>query len=81
MRAIHPEKPSVQLDFPYVDVLKVQEEFGSVRFFPVADDAAITEVNAMAAARQISGVFCEMPSNPLLRITDLRSVCAAATAD
>ena len=64
---IHPGRPSVQLDFPYVDVLKVQEEFGSVKFFPVADDAAIAEVNALAQAKAISGVFCEMPSNPLLR--------------
>jgi cystathionine gamma-synthase len=68
LTAIHPGRPSVQLDFPYVDVLKVQEEFGSgVKFFPVADDAAIAEVNALAAANAISGVFCEMPSNPLLR--------------
>lgn len=67
LRAIHPDRTSVQLDFPYVDVLKVQEEFGRVRFFPVADEAAISEVNALAAAKAISGVFCEMPSNPLLR--------------
>ncbi len=64
---IHPGKPSVQLDFPYVDALKVQEEFGGVRFFPVADDATISEVNTLAALGAISGVFCEMPSNPLLR--------------
>ncbi len=67
LRVIHPDRPSVQLDFPYVDVLKVQEEYGGVKFFPVADDAAIAEVNALAQAKEISGVFCEMPSNPLLR--------------
>ncbi len=69
LTAIHPGKPTVQLDFPYVDVLKVQEEFGGggVKFFPVSDDAAIDEVNALAAAEGIGGVFCEMPSNPLLR--------------
>jgi cystathionine gamma-synthase len=67
LQKIHPGRPSVQLDFPYVDVLKVQEEFGGVKFFPVADDAAIAEVNALANADGISGVFCEMPSNPLLR--------------
>lgn len=67
LRSIHPGRPSAQLDFPYVDVLKVQEEYGGAKFFPVADDVSISEVNALAAARAISGVFCEMPSNPLLR--------------
>jgi len=67
LRVIHPGKPSVQLDFPYVDVLKVQEEYGGAKFFPVADDAAIAEVNNLAVREAISGVFCEMPSNPLLR--------------
>jgi cystathionine gamma-synthase len=67
LRVIHPDRPSLQLDFPYVDVLKVQEEYGGVKFFPVADAAAIAEVNALAKAKAISGVFCEMPSNPLLR--------------
>jgi len=67
LRVIHPDKPSVQLDFPYVDALKVQEEYGGVKFFPVANDAAIAEVNALAKSKAISGVFCEMPSNPLLR--------------
>jgi cystathionine gamma-synthase len=67
LRVIYPGVPSAQLDFPYVDVLKVQEEYGGAKFFPVADDAAIAEVNALAKAKAISGVFCEMPSNPLLR--------------
>jgi len=71
LRALRPGRPSVQLDFPYVDVLKVQEEYGGAKFFPAADDAAITEVNALAAAETISGVFCEMPSNPLLRCVRL----------
>ena len=67
VREIHPGKPSVQPDFPYVDVLKLQEEYGGAKFFPVADNASIAEVNALANAEAISGVFCEMPSNPLLR--------------
>jgi cystathionine gamma-synthase len=67
LRQLYPDRPSVQLDFPYVDVLKVQEEYGGVKFLAVADDAALEELNALAAARAVSGVFCEMPSNPLLR--------------
>lgn len=65
--AANPGKPTVQLDFPYVDVLKVQQEFGSgVEFFPVADAAALARVADLAASGGIAAVFAEIPSNPLL---------------
>ena len=65
--ALRPGLPTVQLDFPYVDVLKVQQEFGSgVEFFPVADQAAIEKVESLAGAGAIAAVFAEVPSNPLL---------------
>lgn len=64
---LRPGLPTVQLDFPYVDVLRVQQEFGSgVEFFPVADAAAIAKVAALADAGGIAAVFSEVPSNPLL---------------
>ncbi len=67
-----PGKPTVQLDFPYVDVLRVQQEFGSgVEFFPVADAAARTRVGELAATGQIAAVFAEVPSNPLLACAPL----------
>jgi cystathionine gamma-synthase len=61
--------PTVQLDFPYVDVLKVQEEFGASPpfFFPVGNEAAVEQVRALAANGSVGAIFCEMPSNPLLR--------------
>ena len=66
--AAHPGLPSLQLDFPYVDALKVQQEFGSgVRFLASTDDSALAEIRSLAGSRAISSVFCEMPSNPLLR--------------
>ena len=65
--ALRPGLPTVQLDFPYVDVLRVQQEFGSgVEFFPVADATAIGKVAALAEAGTIAAVFAEVPSNPLL---------------
>lgn len=65
--ALRPGLPTVQLDFPYVDVLRVQQEFGSgVKFFPIADAAALEAVAALAQAGTIAGVFAEVPSNPLL---------------
>ncbi len=75
--SLQPEKPTVQLDFPYVDVLKVQQEFGGAHFFPVCDEDAFQRIEALAATRKISGVFCEMPSNPLLRCVDAGRLSAA----
>ena len=65
--ALRPGFPTVQLDFPYVDVLRVQQEFGSgVEFFPVADAAAVEKAAGLAEAGTIAAVFAEVPSNPLL---------------
>ena len=78
LSAVNPGKPSAQLDFPYVDALKVQQEFGQgVRFFPVGDAAAVAEVTALAQAGEIAGVFCEVPSNPLLRVVDIQALHTA----
>ena len=74
----HPGRPTVQLDFPYVDALKVQQEFGSgVRFFPHGDDDAAAEIRSLAAAGAIAAVFTEMPSNPLLRSVRLSTFAPA----
>ncbi len=69
---LRPGLPTVQLDFPYVDVLRLQQEFGSgVKFFPVADASAIQETADLAAAGSVAAVFAEVPSNPLLRCAPL----------
>lgn len=69
---LRPGLPTVQLDFPYVDVLRVQQEFGSgVEFFPVADAAALEKVAALAKAGTVAAVFAEVPSNPLLSCVPL----------
>lgn len=68
VQSLLPGRKTLQLDFPYVDVLKVQQEFGSgVIFEPVVNDAVLQSVLDRAAAGELSAVFCEMPSNPLLR--------------
>jgi cystathionine gamma-synthase len=70
--ALRPGLPSLQLDFPYVDVLKVQQEFGNpCLFHPVASPEALAETQRLGAAGALSGVFCEVPSNPLLRAVPL----------
>ena len=73
-----PGLKTLQLCFPYVDALKVQEQFGSgVDFInnPTGDALAkaLTDVRAGAYA----AVFCEVPSNPLLRTVDLPAVAGA----
>jgi cystathionine gamma-synthase len=66
-----PGRKTVQLDFPYVDALKVQQEFGSgVHFLPVMDDAAYAQLEQLLATEPLAGAFTEVPSNPLLRCVD-----------
>ena len=62
---------TMQLDFPYVDVLKLQQQFGrGCIFFPVMDDADYDAVAARLKQEPIAGVFSEIPTNPLLRCVD-----------
>ncbi|MDB6135863.1 MAG: Cystathionine gamma-synthase [Verrucomicrobiales bacterium] len=79
--ALRPGLPTVQLDFPYVDVLRVQQEFGSgVEFFPVADGASLARVRELASQGAIAGVFCETPSNPLLSAVPVDDLAPALRA-
>lgn len=72
---------TAQLGFPYVDVLKVQEEFGAgVHFLPGVDGPFLAQLEAIAAAGPLAGVYTELPSNPLLETTDLPRLAAMARA-
>lgn len=77
LREAIPGKRSVQLDFPYVDVLKVQEEFGEgTLFHPTPNAGALAEIRQLARTGEACGVFCEIPSNPLLRSARLSEFIA-----
>jgi len=70
VNAFRPSRPTLQLGFPYVDSLKVQEKLGSrACFLPSIDDyealEEILERNRPAAC------FCEIPGNPLLSCPDV----------
>ena len=79
--AIRPGRKSVQLDFPYVDVLKVQEEVGcGVVFLGRGDEVDLENLEGLLKADDVSGIYCEFPSNPLLRSVDLERVSHAARA-
>ena len=79
--SIRPGLKCVQLDFPYVDVLKVQEQIGAgVVFLGRGDEADLTELEDRLESGGVSGIYCEFPSNPLLRSVDLERVSRASRA-
>ena len=77
-----PDRPSVQFGFPYVDTLKIQQRFSSadksgdklcepVLFYPIGDRHEFRQLSERLGTQQVLGVFCEIPSNPLLRSPDV----------
>lgn len=71
-------KKTLQLEFPYVDCLKVQELFGhGVVYLNEAVGESFAEALKRIRAGEFAGVFTEFPSNPLLRSIDLKEVAMA----
>lgn len=75
---LHPGRKTVQVEFPYVDVLKVQEQFGAGEvFLPNCEAGGVPGVRQLLESGEApSGVFCEIPSNPQLRTADLAGLRA-----
>ncbi len=71
-------KKTLQLEFPYVDCLKVQELFGhGVVYLNEATGESFDEALMRIRQGEFAGVFTEVPSNPLLRTIDLHRVAKA----
>jgi cystathionine gamma-synthase len=71
-------KKTLQLEFPYVDCLKVQELFGhGVVYLNEATGESFDEALKRIRQGEFAGVFTELPSNPLLRTVDLERVAQA----
>jgi len=69
-----PSLPTVQVEFPYVDALKVQQLFGGGGAIDLSlvPQGGVPEVAALLdGGTEIGAVFSEAPSNPLLRTADL----------
>lgn len=68
-------KKTLQIDFPYVDALKVQNHFGTGAVM-LNDTSGESFDEALKRIREgeFAAVFCEVPSNPLLRTVDLENV-------
>jgi cystathionine gamma-synthase len=69
-----PGKRTVQLGFPYVDTLKLQQKFGAGAVL-LHDLASVpATLGSLLEREQLAGCFCEIPGNPLLGSPDLRKV-------
>ncbi|KAI8817334.1 pyridoxal phosphate-dependent transferase [Fimicolochytrium jonesii] len=79
---LHPNRKSVQYGFPYLDTLKIQEKFGPGCIFLGHGDTADLDAleHSILPTTPISAVFCEFPSNPLLRTPDLTRLRRLANA-
>ena len=71
-------RKTLQMEFPYVDALKVQELFGNgVVFLNQAEGESFNEALRRIRQGEFAAVFTEVPSNPLLRTVDIPKVAAA----
>jgi cystathionine gamma-synthase len=81
MNRVWPKRQTVQFGFPYVDMLKVQEEFGirGVRFFPRGDGDDLDDLVTHLDGSSVSGLFFEFPANPLLTCPDVDRLVALSS--
>jgi cystathionine gamma-synthase len=66
-----PGLPTVQLGFPYVDTLKLQERLGHGGILLHDLDSLPAQLEETLRSRSVAGCFCEIPGNPLLGSADL----------
>ncbi len=76
--SILPGRKTLQLEFPYVDSMRVQKHLGNgVVYLNEATGESFEEALGRIAKGEFSAVFCEAPSNPLMRTVDLPRVSRA----
>ena len=73
---LRPNRPVLQIGFPYVDVLKLPQVVFSGAELLLDDSAA--SVKAALERLQPAAVVVELPSNPLLRCVDLPTIARLA---
>ncbi|QQL43971.1 PLP-dependent transferase [Sulfuriroseicoccus oceanibius] len=81
LQSLMPGGRFVQVDFPYVDALRVQRHFGArlSEFLHIDRDGAPSVAFGECFGNgDIAGVFVECPSNPLLRCVDLAELAQEA---
>ena len=75
---LHPGRPTLQIGFPYVDVLKQPQVLFNGAELLV--DTAAAAVEAALDRLQPAAVVVELPSNPLLHCVDLPAIARLAHA-
>lgn len=68
---------SVCFGFPYVDTLNILKKFGpGVHFFGFGDDKSLQDMETQLQNGEIkiTALFCECPSNPLLKTPNLKKI-------
>ena len=66
-----PGKPTVQLGFPYVDTLKLQQKLGAGGILLHDLSRIETDLRQLLERQTVAGCFGEIPGNPLLGSADL----------
>jgi len=69
-----PGCPTVQLGFPYVDTLKLQQKVGHGGHLLHDLDRAEPDLLELLPERKFAACFCEVPGNPLLGLADLKRI-------
>ena len=65
---------TIQLGFPYVDTLKIQEKFGKAVFINYRSETDLATLEANLAKGGVGAVVTEFPLNPLLTCIELEEV-------
>ncbi len=76
LAARHPGLRSAQVEFPYLDTMRVQELFGpGVLDLTATASGGYEELHAcFSTGEKLAAVFTEVPSNPLLHTADLAAM-------
>jgi cystathionine gamma-synthase len=69
-----PGYPTVQLGFPYVDTLKLQQKLGHGGILLHHLQNIDQELRALLSRQPAAACFCEIPGNPLLGSADVRRI-------
>jgi cystathionine gamma-synthase len=74
VRSFRPGQPTVQLGFPYVDTLKLQQKFGDGGILLHDLEHIEADLFRLLERQPLAACFCEIPGNPLLGSADVRKI-------
>lgn len=80
LMSVRPQNKSISYGFPYVDTLKILEKFGpGALFYGNGEQEDLDDLEKrLESGERYLGMFCEFPSNPLLKCPNLQRIRALA---